>query len=216
MTDWVSLQSKGLSRVLSNSTVQKQQFFSTQPSLWSSPHIHTCLLEKRIALTIWTFVSKVMSLLFNMLSRFVIAFLPRSKSLLNFMAAVLICSDFEAQESKICHCFLFFPFYLPWSDGTRCHDLSFLNVDFKPAFSVFSFILIKRLFSSSSLSHIRIVSSAFLKLLIFLPAILIPTCDSSNPAFHRMYSACKLNKPGESIQAWHTPFSIWTSPLFHG
>ena len=48
----------------------------------------------------------------------------------NFMAAVTVCSDFGAQESKICHCFYFFPFYLPWSDGTRCQDLSFLNVEF--------------------------------------------------------------------------------------
>ena len=57
-----------------------------------------------IALTRWTFVGKVMSLLFNMLSRFVIAFLPRSNCL-NFMAAVTICSDFEAPQNKVCHCF---------------------------------------------------------------------------------------------------------------
>ena len=81
---WISLESKGFSRVLSNSTIQKQQFFSTQPSLWSISHIHTHLLGKRVAFTIWTFVSKIMSVLFNMLlSRFVIAFLPRSKSFLN-------------------------------------------------------------------------------------------------------------------------------------
>ena len=53
----------------------------------------------------WTFVGKVMSLLFNMPSRFIIAFLPRSKSPLNFMAAVTICSDFGAQENKVYHCF---------------------------------------------------------------------------------------------------------------
>ena len=67
---------------------------------------------RTIALTIWTFVDKVMSLLFNMLSRFVSAFLPRSKCL-NFMAAVPICSDFGAQQNKACHCFYFSPFYLP-------------------------------------------------------------------------------------------------------
>ena len=65
---------------------------------------------KTIALTKWTFVSKVMSLLFNMLSRLVIAFLPGSK--LNFMAAVTIHGDFGAQENKVCHCFHFFPIYL--------------------------------------------------------------------------------------------------------
>ena len=68
-----------------------------------------------------------MSLLFNMLSRFFIAFLPRN---LNFMIAVTICSDFGAQENKVCHCLHCFPIYLPGSDGTRCHDLNFLNVEF--------------------------------------------------------------------------------------
>ena len=81
--DWLdSLQSKGFSRVFSNTTVQKYQFFGTQLSLWSSSHIHTRLLEKTIALTRQTFVGKAMSLLFNMLSRFIIAFLPRNKHLL--------------------------------------------------------------------------------------------------------------------------------------
>ena len=63
-------------------------------------------IGKTIALTIWTFVSKVMFLLSNMLSWFVIAFLPRSRSI-NFMTTVTICSDFGAQESKICHGFHF-------------------------------------------------------------------------------------------------------------
>ena len=70
---------------------------------------------KTIALTRWTFVSKVMSLLFNMLSRLVIAFLPlgrRMQASFNFMAAVTIYSDFGAQENKVCHCFHFFPIYL--------------------------------------------------------------------------------------------------------
>ena len=79
-TGWISLQSKGLSRVFSNTTVQKPQFFSAQLSSQSNSHIHTWLLEKT-ALAIWTFVGKVMSLLFNTLSRFVIAFLPRRKCL---------------------------------------------------------------------------------------------------------------------------------------
>ena len=67
------------------------------------------IIEKTIALIMWTFVGKVISLLFN--TRFVIAFLPRSKCL-NFVAAVTICSDFGAQESKICHCFQVFPIHL--------------------------------------------------------------------------------------------------------
>ena len=69
-------------------------------------------IGKNIALTIRTFVSKVMSLLFNMLSRFVTAFLPRSKHL-NFMAAVTISIYFGAQEKKVCHCFHCFPISLP-------------------------------------------------------------------------------------------------------
>ena len=76
-TGWISLQSKGLSRVFSNTPVQKHQFFGTQLSLWSNSHIHTWPLEKTTALTRRTFVGKVMSLLFNMLSRLVITFVPR-------------------------------------------------------------------------------------------------------------------------------------------
>ena len=68
--------------------------------------------RKTIALTRRTFVGKVMSLLFNMLSRLVIAFLPRSKCL-HFMVAVTICHDFGDQENKIRHCFYCFFIYLP-------------------------------------------------------------------------------------------------------
>jgi len=75
----------------------------------SHPYMTT---GKTIALTRWTFVGKVMSLLFKVLSRFVIAFLPRSKHL-NFMAAVTISSDFGAQENKVCHYFHCLPIYLP-------------------------------------------------------------------------------------------------------
>ena len=82
LTGLISLLSKGFSRVFSNTTVQKHQFFSAQPSLWFDSHIHTWLLEKTVALAGWTFVRKVMSLLFKMLSRFVIVFIPRSKHLL--------------------------------------------------------------------------------------------------------------------------------------
>ena len=80
--DWLSLLAVQGTLWESNTTVQKHQFFSTQLSLWSNSHIHIWLLEKTIPLTRWTFVGKVMSLLFNILSRFVIAFLPRSKHLL--------------------------------------------------------------------------------------------------------------------------------------
>ena len=74
-------------------------------------------------------------------------------------------------------------------------------------------IFIKRLFSSSSLSVIRVVSSAYLRLLIFLPAILIPACASSSPTFLMMYSAYKLNKQGDNIQPWCTPFPNWNQSV---
>ena len=141
-----------------------------------------------LALTRRTFVGKVMSLLFNMLSRLVITFLPRSRRLLISWLQSPSAVTLEPQN-KVSHHFHCFPIYLPWSDGTRCHDLSFLNVELKPTFSLSSFTCIKRLFSSSLLSAIRVVSSAHLRLLIFLLAILIPACASSNPAFLMMYSA---------------------------
>ena len=81
-TGLISLLSKGLSRVLSRTTIWKHQLFGTQSSLWSNSHICTWLLEKTINLTIWTFVGKVMSLLFDTLSRFVIVFIPKGKHLL--------------------------------------------------------------------------------------------------------------------------------------
>ena len=124
------------------------------------------------------------------------------------MTAVTIRSDFRAQEQEICRCFCLFLFYLPWSDGTRCHDLSFLILSFKSAFLLSSFTLIKKLFSSSSLSPIRVISSAYLRLLIFCPAILIPACNSSSLAFHITCYACKLNKQGDNKQPCHSPFSI--------
>ena len=85
----------------------------------------------------------------------------------------------------------------------------FWMLSFKPTFSLSSFTFIKRLFSFSSLPVIRVVSSAYLRLLIFLPAILIPACAYSSPAFLMMYSAYKLNKQGDNIQPWQTPFPIW-------
>ena len=126
------------------------------------------------------------------------------------MAAVKICSDFGAQGNQVCHCFHCFLIYLPWSDGTVYHDFNFCMLSFKPAFSRSSFMFIERLFSSS-LSAVRVVSSAYLRLLIFLPAILSPACASCSPTFLNMHSASKLNKQGDNIQPWCTPLPIGTS-----
>ena len=113
------------------------QHHSSKPSVFrcsgfvmvqiSHPHI---TIVKTIALTIQTFVGKVISLLFNMLSKLVIAFFPRSKHLLISWLQSPSAVILEPPKNKVCHCFHCFPIYLPWSDGTRCHDLSFLNVEF--------------------------------------------------------------------------------------
>ena len=89
-------------------------------------------------------------------------------------------------------------------------------LSFKTTFSLSSFTFIKRLFSLFSfslLSAIRVVSSAYLRLLIFLLAILIPASASSSPRFLMMYSAYKLNKQGDNIQPWRTPFPIWNQSV---
>ena len=84
---------------------------------------------KIIVLTIWTFVGKVTYLHFKMLSRLVIAFLPRSKHLLFSWLQLPSAAILEPQKISL-SCFYCSPIYLPGSDGTECHDLSFLNVDF--------------------------------------------------------------------------------------
>ena len=161
------------------STLWHPAFFMIQLSL-------LCMTTgKTIALTMWTFVGKVMSLFFNTLSGLIIDFLPRSKRLLNFMAAVSSHAYFGTQENKVCHCFHIFPIYLPWSGGTRS---SFFDCWVLSQLFHFSFTLIKRLFISFLLSAIRVVSFAYLRSLIFLWAILIPACASSSRAFCIMCS----------------------------
>ena len=83
--------------------------------------------------------------------------------------------------------------------GQDATILVFWMLSFKPVFSLSSFTLIKRLFSSSSFSAIRVVSPAYLRLLVFLQAVLIPACDSSSPEFLMTYSSYKLNKQGDNI-----------------
>ena len=129
MMDWLDLAVQGTLKsllqyhTLKASILQCSAFFTVQ---LSHPYMTT---GKTIALTRWTFVGKVMSLLLNMLSRLVITFLPRSNRLLISWLQSPFGSDFGAQTNKVWHCFLCFPIYLPWSDGTRCHDLCFLNVE---------------------------------------------------------------------------------------
>ena len=105
------------------SILQCSAFFIVQ-------HSHPYMTIGNIALTRQTFVGQVMSLLFNMLSRLVIAFLPSSKRLLVSWLQSPSAVILEPPQNKISHCFHYFPIYLPWSDGTRYLDLSFLNVEF--------------------------------------------------------------------------------------
>ena len=113
-------------------------------------------------------------------------------------------------RNNIVYCF---PIYLHEVMGPDAMILVFWMLSFRPAFSLSSFTFIKSLFNSSLFSTIRVVSFAYLRLLIFLPAILIQTCASSSPAFLMMYSAYKLNKQGDNIQPWCTPFPIWNQSI---
>src|SRR5574341_638492 len=158
-TDWLDLLAvqATLKSLLQHHTskasiLRRSAFFTVQ---LSHPYLTT---GKTIALTRWTFVGKVMSLLFNMLSRLVITFLPRSKHLL-----------------------------ISWLQSPSAVILEPPKIKSDTV-------------STVSLSAIRVVSSAYLRLLIFLPAILIPACASSSPAFLMMYSVYKLNNQGNNIQ----------------
>ena len=128
----------------------------------------------------------------------VIAFLPRSKHLLILCVQSPSAVILEPKKIKsvtvstvsppICHEVM----------GPDAMISIFWMLSFKPTFSLSVFTFFKGLFSSSSLSAIRVMSSAYLRLLIFLLAVLIPACASSSPAFHMMYSAYKLNKQGDN------------------
>ena len=170
---------------------------------------------KTIALTRWIFVGKLMSLLFNMLSRLVIAFLPRSKCLLISWLQSPSAVILEPKKIKSLTVSIVSPPTCQEVMGLDTMIFVFWMLSFKPAFSVSSFTFTKRLFSCSSFSAIRVVSSAYLRLLIFLPAVLIPACASSSPAFHMIYSAYKLNKQGDNVQPCCTLSQFGTYLLFH-
>ena len=164
------------------------QHRSPKASFWHSTFLmvqlsHPYMITgKTIALTRWTFISKVRSLLFNMISSLVIAILPRSKRLLvswlQWPSAVIL----EPPKIK--------SVTLSTSSPSICHEVMGPDamilvfwLSFKSTFSLSSFTFIKRLFSSSSLFAIKVMSSAYLRFLIVLLAILILACASSSPAF---------------------------------
>ena len=189
------------------SILRHSTFFMVQ---LSHPYMTT---GKTIALTRWTLVSKVMSLLFNMLSMLVIAFLPGSKCLLISWLQSLSAVTLEPKKIKFVTFFHCFSIYLPWIDRTGFHDLHFQTLSIKPAFSLSPFTFIRRRFSSSLFSAMRVVSSAYLRLLIFPLAVVIPACASFILAFHMIYSSYKLNKQGDDIQPCRTPLPIWNQSI---
>ena len=169
LTGIVSLQSKGLKSFLQlhsskASIIQPSAFFMVP---LSHPYM---TIGETIALTTWTLVGKVMTLLFNMLSKFIIAFLPRREHLLISWLLSPSSVILEPKKRKSVTVFIVSHLFamnwwnqLPWS-------WLFWMLSFKPAFSPSSFTFIKILFSSCLLSYIRVVSSAYLRLLTFLPA----------------------------------------------
>ena len=127
--DWLDLLAVQRTLKESSPTPQFKSINSSALSLLHSPNSHIHTTGKTIALTRQTLVSKVMSLLLNMLSMLAITFLPRSKhpliSWLQSPSAVIL----ETPKNKVWHCFHRFPIYFPRNDGTRCRDLCFLNVE---------------------------------------------------------------------------------------
>ena len=129
------------------------------------------------------------------------------------MAAVTICSDFGAQENEVCQ-FPLFPHlfamkwwdWMPWSYIFECWVVS--QVFHSPLSLSSRGSLVPRHFLWNGG-----VICIYLRLLIFLPAIWIPACASSSPAFLMMYSAYNLNKQGDNIQPWRTSFLIWNQSV---
>ena len=132
----------------------------------------------------------------------------------NFTAAKTIHSDFGAEKIKFVTVSIVSPSICYEVMGPDIMIFIFWMLRFKPDFFTLLFLPHQEAtYSSSSFSTIRVVSFAHLRLLIFLLAILIPACASSSPAFLTMYSAYKLNKQGDNIQPWCTPFPVWNKSV---
>ena len=197
--DWLDLPAvqRTLKRLLQHhgskaSILRCSAFFTVRLSY---PYMTT---GKTITLTRQTIVSKAMPLLLNILSMLVITFLPRSKCLSISWQQSLAVVILEPSKIKPVTVSTYISYEVMGPDAMI---FVFWMLIFKPTFSFSSFTSIKSLFSStSSLFAIRVVSSAYLRLLIFHLAILIPTCASSSPAFLKVYSTYKLHKQSDNIQ----------------
>ena len=171
--------------------LQRSAFFTVQ---LSHPYMTT---RKTIALTRQTFVGKVMSLLFNTLSRLVIAFLPRSKRLLISWLQSPPAVILEPKKIKSVTLSIVSP--------SICHEV----IDFFTLLFHFHQEALQFLFTFCHKGGIICVY----EVIDIFPAILIPACASSSPAFDMMYSAYKLNKQGDNMQPWHTPCPIWNQSI---
>ena len=144
-----------------------------------------------------------------------IALLPRSKHLLISWLQSPFTVILEPKKIKSVTVSIVSPSICHEMMGLDAMILVFWMLSFKPTFSFSSYTFFKRLFSSSSLSAISVLSSAYLRLLIFLLAILTLACASSSLVFYMMYTAYMLNKQGDNMQPWGTPFPIWNQSVFH-
>ena len=128
----------------------------------------------------------------------------------NFMAEISICSDFEAQKNKVSHCF---PIYLPWSDGTGCHDLSFLNVELQGNFFtlLFHFHQEAHYFFLTFCHQCCVICIS--EVIDISPSILDSSLGFIQSSILMMYTAYKLNKQGDNIHPWCTPFPIWNQSV---
>ena len=129
------------------------------------------------------------------------------------MAAVTISSDFGAQINKVWHCFYCFSIYFPWIDGTRCHDLRFLNVELEANFFTFLFHLRQEafefLFTFCQKGGVICIS----QVIDISPGNLDSSLCFLHPSISHMYSAYKLNKHDDNIQLWPIPFHIWNQSV---
>ena len=189
------------------SILQHSAYFMVQ---LSHPYMTTGISIALLHLPLWA-----KWCLFNTLPRFVTAFFPRSKHLLISWLQSLSAVILEPKEIKSVTISTFPPFIWHKVMGPETMILVFWMLSFKPGFSLSSVILIKGLSSSSLLSAIRVVPSVYLRSLVFLPAILIPACDSSSLTFHMMYSAYKLNKQMTVYGLVILLSQFWTSLSFH-
>ena len=185
LTNLILLQSKDSQDLLQYHST-KASILQCPASLWSNSHSYMTT-GKTVILTLQTFVNR-WCLCFFVCCLGLSQLSSKEQASLNFMAAITVCSDFRAQENKICHCFHFPP--------SICHEvmepdamvLLFLMLSFQPAISLSSFTLFKNLLSSSSPSAFRVVTYAYQRLLLFLPAKSIPACDSSQATWFPPYS----------------------------